>query len=268
LLYSAGDELVHVTSAKGMADAYAATDNEYQFFLHPAAEHLTYAALDDWTKEAAYTKDLKRSVNPPRVSFRTAEFLGSPTFGISQDKAYWVSQIRGREGGIAYQDVDLTTAACGGSVPVLEDTTGAGPDPVPWISQGQEAVSTAPGPSDHALAGALTNVASLEVDVAAACLAGRPVSYSLTTDGPVTVSLSDGRSVRLPEAGTHVGEVAGAAPSGTSPGGGTATGTPDAAAPSPDVGPLPATGLPAPVPVLALLPVVAGLALRRRFDAA
>ena len=47
MLYSGADELVHVNTALAMQSAFEATDNVFVFYLHPAAEHLTYAALDD-----------------------------------------------------------------------------------------------------------------------------------------------------------------------------------------------------------------------------
>ncbi len=53
-----------------MQQAFAATDNVYKWYLHPAAEHLTFALLDQWAKEATDSANFKRVVNPPRVTYR------------------------------------------------------------------------------------------------------------------------------------------------------------------------------------------------------
>src|SRR5204863_9216123 len=122
-------------------------------YLHPAAEHLTYAALDDWSKEAADSKGLKLVTNPPRVTYRTATFLDDPAHGIVHDHAYWISKIRERKK--AYEDVDLTTFACGGSVPLGQTDTGSGTDPVPWESQFRKQLRLAALVKRNALEGSL-----------------------------------------------------------------------------------------------------------------
>jgi len=200
---------VHVNTAAAMDRAFQATDDVFTFYLHPVAEHLTFAALDQWTKEAADTKGLTLVHDPPRVTFRTARFLDDPAEGIVHDHAYWVSQIRGRlKDDKAFEDVDLTTFACGGSVPVFTTGHGAGPDPVPWASDFRKVTGSRPLPRRAALEGTLKNVASLSVDSGATCLDDGPVAYKVTTDGPTTLTLSDGRSVDLPAAGTFSGTLA------------------------------------------------------------
>jgi dienelactone hydrolase len=206
MLYAGADELVHANTAVAMDRAFQASDNVFTFYTHPAAEHLTFAALDDWRKEAADTKSLSLVHDPPRVTFRTAAFLDDPAHGIVHDHAYWVSAIRGRAA--AYEDVDLTTFACGGSTPVLTAGTGSGSDPVPWSSDFHKPTATKPIARRNALEGTLTNVASLRVDSAATCLDGRALSYKITTDGPATVALSDGRTLRFGDKGTHSGSLA------------------------------------------------------------
>ena len=107
------------------------------------------------------------------------------------DRAYWVSQIRGRDTGDGdYVDVDVTTAACGGSVPVTARTAPdpTGTDPVVWTAQEYLTTGAAPVAQPHTIEAALANVASLEIDTsdfAGACIAGDEISYEITTDGPV-----------------------------------------------------------------------------------
>jgi predicted esterase len=206
MLYSGADELVHVNTAVAMQSAFQATDDVFTFYTHPAAEHLTYAALDDWRKEAADSKNLTLVHDPPRVTYRTATFLDDPAHGIVHDRAYWVSQIRQRAN--AYEDVDLTTFACGGSVPRTETGSGQGTDPVPWTSTFRKQTGLDKLPRRNALEGKLSNVASLRVDAKRTCLARKAVAYSIVTDGPATVAFSDGRSLTFSAAGTHTGTLA------------------------------------------------------------
>jgi hypothetical protein len=203
MLYSGADELVHVNTAVAMQSAFQATDNVFTFYMHPVAEHLTYAGLDDWRKEAADTKGLTLVHDPPRVTYRTATFLDDPAHGIRHDRAYWVSEIRQRAN--AYEDVDLTTFACGGSVPVTEDGSGAGPDPVPWTSTFRKQTGLKALPKRNAIEGSLVNVSSLKVDAKRTCLRGKTVTYSVKTDGPARVDFSDGRTLQFSDAGTHTG---------------------------------------------------------------
>ena len=207
MLYAGGDELVHVWTARAMDAAFGATDDVFTFYLHPGAEHLTLAALDDWRKEAADTKGLRLVHDPPRVSFRTATFLDDPKLGIVHDRAYWVSRIRGRQTGTKFEDVDLTTAACGGTTPVLKKTSGSGDDPVPWTSDGQVVASRKPIRKAAKLRGTLTNVASLRIDARRSCLAGGSFAYDLRTDGPTRITFSDGRTLQLHGAGRHTGSI-------------------------------------------------------------
>jgi dienelactone hydrolase len=207
MLYAGEDELVHVWTANAMDAAFGASDDVFTFYLHPGGEHLTLGAFDDWRKEAAYTKNLRRVRNPARVTYRTATFLDDPRLGIVHDRAYWVSRIRGRKTGKTFEDVDLTTAACGGTTPVLKKTSGSGDDPVPWTSDGQAVASRKPIRKAAKLSGTLTNVASLRIDARRTCLAGGLFAYDLRTDGRVTLRFSDGRALTLNRAGRHTGFV-------------------------------------------------------------
>jgi pimeloyl-ACP methyl ester carboxylesterase len=197
MLYAGGDELVHVWTGEAMNAAFAATDNLYRFYMHPAAEHLTFATTDDWRKEAEYTKDLRLVRNPPRVVFTTAPFLDAPQFGIRHDRAYWVSRVRTSGADTDYGTVDLTNAGCGGKLPVLERTSGAGDDPVPWTLDEQRVASENALAAAPKLTGTITGVKSLRIDARRTCLEDKTLEYEIETDGPVELTLSDGRKLRL-----------------------------------------------------------------------
>ncbi len=205
LLYSGGDEIQPLPDSLPLEQAYAASDDIFTFYLHPAGEHLTYALLDDWRKEAAYTMNLTIVQDPPRVTYRTETYLDSPKLGIAHDRAYWVSAIRGRQTGHAWESVDLTSQACGGSVPRTATGNGAGTDPVPWVSFYREQIGLRALPLATRLTGTLSNVASLRIDARATCLTDRTFAYDITTDGPALIRLSDGRKLRLIAAGEHRG---------------------------------------------------------------
>lgn len=204
MLYAGGDELVHAWSAYAMEQSFAASDSPYVWWMHPAAEHLTFAVLDRWGKEAAYTRDLRRARTPTRVTYRTDPLLDAPRYGIRHDRAYWVSAIRTAGG---QGEVDLETSACGGTRPESTTASGAGPDPLPWVQRSRAVTGARPVPLYPLLSGTLTDVRTLTVDATATCLRGRPFIYALETTRPVTVRFTDGRSIRLPSASRFVGTV-------------------------------------------------------------
>ncbi|HEY7812848.1 MAG TPA: hypothetical protein VIC62_06390, partial [Nakamurella sp.] len=203
MIYGAEDELVPVTSSHAMQQAFAATDDVYQWYLHTTAEHLTFAALDDWRKEAAYSAGQRRVTAPARVTFRTDPFLDAPAYGIRHDRAYWVSAIRGQNPG--WIDTDLTSHGCGGSNPQFTTGNGAGPSPVPWVSIYQAVSGRTAAPATPMLEGTLHNLRSAHIDTRATCLGGG-FAYSIQSDAAGVLTLSDGRQIPLHD-GLNTGSV-------------------------------------------------------------
>ncbi len=263
MVFGGADELIHVTSSQAMAQEFRDRDFEYVHFFHPTGDHFTFAALDEWSKEAEWSRGRVRVEDPPRVVFRTADVLGNADYDIRHDRAYWVSEIRPR--GAGYADLDVTSFGCGGSVPTVESSVGAGPLPVPWVSDANVVVGLEALDRTPVLDANLVNVASMTIDVDASCLAGESVRYRVVTDGATTVRLSDGREFALADAGEHDGVVAVAAAPEPDP-------TPEATAAmdgaSGDGGPsLPATGNAWPVAQMAVFLLAASSLLsgsRRR----
>ena len=203
MIYAGADELVQVPSSTAMEQAFAGTDDVYTWYLHPTAEHLTFAAVDDWQKEANDSKDQHLVVDPARVTFRTATELDAPSFGIRHDRAYWVSEIRGPDN--AFLDTDLTSHGCGVSVPTTTTGMGAGPQPVPWTSRFRAATGSRLLPAEQLLEGTLSNVTSLRIDLPRACLGG-DFAYRVTSAQPAVLTLSDGRTIPL-VAGVNAGRI-------------------------------------------------------------
>ncbi|MES2682134.1 MAG: prolyl oligopeptidase family serine peptidase [Pseudomonadota bacterium] len=213
MIYAGADELVQIPSARAIQQTFAATDNVYKWYLHPAAEHLTFALLDEWAKEATDSANFKRVVNPARVTYRHDPTLGNAEYGIRHDRAYWVSGIVNRTVGAdhfaeVYSDIDLINRSCGGSVPVSAAANNVGQSPLPWASEERNATgSSTPFAAENLLEGTLVNIASLNIDASATCNAGKPLRYVITTDGPAELRLSDGRRIALTAAGEHRGQL-------------------------------------------------------------
>ncbi len=212
LLYSGADELVNSAQGLWLRGLLAATGFPHIFYYHPAAEHFTYALFDDWMKEAAYTANLVRRTQPPRVTYRTAPFADSPELGIRHDRAYWISEIRStytdpeeRD----YADIDIKSFGCGGFERTFaENPPSVGIDPVPWEAQSFSVVGLTPIAPQNRIEATLGHVASFAIDASSggACLDSQtPIDYSITTDGPAQITLSDSRVIELAGAGTHEG---------------------------------------------------------------
>jgi dienelactone hydrolase len=212
MLYSGADELVHVWTSEAMDNAFKATDDIYKFYMHPVAEHLTFALLDNWHKEAVDSKNWTLVHDPPRVTYTTAPFLDSvpASLGIKHDHAYWVSRIRPAAAAAPtkYETVDLTTFACGGMQPISATNTRSGSDPVPWVSDERDQTGLKALPKSYRLMGTLTNVSTLSIDASQTCLARHAIHYDITTDGPATLGFSDGRTLTLSGAAEHKGTLA------------------------------------------------------------
>lgn len=105
-----------------------------------------------------------------------------------------MSQLRGRAPGDLM--VDVTSRGCGLQVPVTRTGTDAGPSPVPWVSSERLRTGTRTLAPEARLTGSVRNVASARLDIGQACLRGA-FDYSVSSDGPATLRLSDGRTLSL-----------------------------------------------------------------------
>ena len=204
-LYSGGDYLVPVSTALTLLQQLMnAAGGVYDFYLHPAAEHLTYAVLDSWRKEAEFTAGRERVRSPSRVVYRIDPALDFPEYAIRHDAAYWISGIVARDAG--YADVDVTSLACGLPQPQYESgqDSGVGPLVLAWLRSYRRAAAALPLAARNRLEGRLANVAALDIDARAACL-GPGLDYRIETDGPVQLDLGDGRRLQIEAAGLHEG---------------------------------------------------------------
>jgi pimeloyl-ACP methyl ester carboxylesterase len=213
-IYAAEDELVQVNTGLALRQRFLEdTEVVHDFYMHPNAEHLTFAVLDNWVREMEYSRGRRLVKDPARVTYRTDSALDYPEYGIRHDGAYWVSGIVGRavddvlDEPADYVDVDVTSFGCGQPQPVFEtgEENGAGPAPLTWNRQFRIVTGETPAPAQNRIEAALRNVASLTVDVTRACLGPGAIAYKVETDGPVQIRFSDGRTLSFDAAGMHEG---------------------------------------------------------------
>ena len=205
LLYGVLDEFVLAIEAEAMRQALLAENpGEFDFYLNLDTDHVSTYGFDQ-TKEAAISADWRIPERVARVTYRFDPSLETRAYALSHDRAYWVSGIRER--GSGYAGVDLHSRGCGLAEPVTEDggEFGAGPLPFVWQHTFRHRVGETPVAAANVLEGVLANVASLRIDVAAACLEEAELRYVIETDGPVELEFSDGRLLSLSAAGRFEG---------------------------------------------------------------
>lgn len=203
--YGALDELVQVNTGLDWALKLGQTDGVlYEFYMHLVAEHLTLIALDEWGKEAEFTRNLKRVKNPGRITYKTNEAFAFPEYEIRHDKAYWLSNIKGREAGDI--EIDIESFACTRNTLQFENGQTLGNGPVPFIQTFRRVLGMpVQAASENRFTANLNNVASVSIDNAASCLQNG-AAYNVTSNGPVTLKFSNGRVLNLP-AGNSTGNL-------------------------------------------------------------
>lgn len=201
--YGALDELVQVWTALALQQRLSGDPSlEHEFYLHPVAEHLTFIALDDWAKEAAYSANRRRVSNPAQVVYKSNTDFAFPEYGLVHNQAYWLGNMQVREPGEF--EVQAESLACGTAQPALGTGQSAGNGPVPYVQTFRRPVGEPqPVAAQQVFNAQLRNVAAMTIDLVGSCL--QPgAAYSVQSDGPVVVTLSDGRQFNLP-AGNSTG---------------------------------------------------------------
>ena len=194
-LFGAADEVVWANHHAAAVQAFEALGYEHRIWEH-AAEHLTFAFLDDWRKETSWSAGRTVVRNPARVTYRTNAYLYRPDVDLVPDGAYWVDDLRPIDASSTPAGdmvVDLTSHRCvAGHDVETASVQGAGTDPVPWVSVGRDPVgTTAPAPGD-VISGTLTNVASITIDRSDACFEpGAPITLDIETDAETVINVRD-----------------------------------------------------------------------------
>ena len=204
-LYSGADYLVSVNTGEALRQKLASLSNVVSdFYFHPAAEHLSYIALDDWTKEAKYSHEFEtgkfRSLNrnPAKFSYRTSTFTDSASFGLKHDRAYWVSGIVAKTLAVDGETdnpaiIEIESKGCGKPAPVLTaPPQDQGTDPVPWQRTRRIKSGETPVPIENKLIATLTNVSSFTVDASGACFSSAPIAYDILTPQALVLTIDFG----------------------------------------------------------------------------
>jgi len=213
------DELVPWTGVKRQADRFGELGHEYRFALHPVADHFSFSAQDNWSREVAWFKaHMTRVTDPSEVVLRvrpaswatgrdpvvTEQVLAlADKVGGQLDGGYWVSDVAVR--GDADDDVtgvvELQSDAIARRRSGTTAVTAPGIDgPSPHLLTGMD-VAYADGATGDVLRGRLAGVKSLTVDVGRAGLSNAP-ALDIAADGPVTITfVRDGAVI----GGAHLG---------------------------------------------------------------
>ena len=232
------DEFAQGTQGDAEADQMEGFGNEY-FFLHYLGgqhEGRIESEFLPFVLQLAYSKT--RVVDPPRVKyvFDPAMFNAKiPGTG----SAYWVLGMKQRDTAAGAASVDVTSLARADQLPqhqvVLDgeylnaaknfrgrmrglfrmtaDQFIAFWHPEQW-DPGWQALNVSVTPTDFppvAKANGFTltaaNLGTVTLDAKRMGLSGGGVSYSVTTDGPLTIQFSDGRKVSFAAAGSFQGSL-------------------------------------------------------------
>lgn len=205
ITHGVADELVPVSGVTRQANRFGELGHEYRYALHPAADHLSFSAQDNWSREARWraTNPL-RVKNPSEVTLRVrpASLLSEDKqhlaplvislleeLGAQVDGAYWVGDVVvDREGladvtGVVYLTSGGITSQRAGTTAIQT----AGVDgPSPYVLTGTD-VAFAPAPRLDVLRGQVADVRSLTVDVGRAGLSNSP-KLEITSNRDVTIT--------------------------------------------------------------------------------
>jgi pimeloyl-ACP methyl ester carboxylesterase len=196
VVHGGGDELVTSTGAEHWMGLYAARSGAtYRYLFYPGRRHetsypgTTSPWVEDWLAGLP-----RRQTNPVHVTYKVIRALAQPRFGITYERAYWVSGIA-LAAGAATGTVDASRATAPERVAALHDAYGA--DALgPYRLNGQD-VTPAPASADRVRL-ELTRVARVTLDTRRMGWTARaPQHVTGRTDTPVTLTLAGRRRVTL-----------------------------------------------------------------------
>jgi len=207
IIAGSADMLVPVSGVDYHASRYAALEYEYRYARHTDMGHLVYAYHDDFSREQDWLGSHQRVIDPPQVilrirpgawvtSDRTQDeqtvILGHlrgllTELGGHLDGAYWVSGIVTTVTGDAFATVDLTSQGKAARVPIGDP---AYPGTM-YVLQGSDRAFDL-APVENRLAGSLSGVSELTVDLDRAGLSYVDLDLDISVDQDVTLRLISG----------------------------------------------------------------------------
>jgi hypothetical protein len=193
------DELVPIAGVLEQVKTFDELGYRYTFDQFQAGDHLTLAINDEFAPAATFLGTETVSRNPAHVTYVYNPTMDFAADGTSAGHAYWVYGVTLREGGgtAPLGSVDVRSKGFGVGDPTPSATehgagvlTGGQIPAIPFTSQSR---GWGPAPEEaaqDALVVNAKNVAQVTIDAGRArvdCSA----SLSVTTDGPVKVTLAD-----------------------------------------------------------------------------
>ena len=194
---AAGDELVNVKTSEDMQAALAEAGVRYEHLLFPTADHLTLAGNDEYTPGAEFLGSNRVDRDPAHVTYVVDPREDAAKAGVVADHAYWLSNVRLRDGKAAPTGtIDVRSAGFGvGDAEVLPVATGGGAvvgGGIPAMTYYSRTRAWADAPkaakADRIFVQA-TNVRSVTIDVRRARVSCG-ATLEVKSDGPLDVVLA------------------------------------------------------------------------------
>ena len=185
------DELVPTTGVIAQAQAFDHLGQRYDLFIDTGGDHLVYAIEDRFGDAVSALGDPTLMPDPGSFTYDWYPSLDSATLGIGATGDYWISALSARD-------------SADGTVAGIQADDGALPDPAVTVDRFGPTLVTQPLPGTNTgltwtlgprpaatqtMTLALTDVAGLTVDTAAAKLASGTVT--VTTDGATRLGLAN-----------------------------------------------------------------------------
>jgi dienelactone hydrolase len=203
------DDYIPYDITRKRANLYAAGDYDYEFVTWHgfAAQHMVMCNNGTWDVLTRWLGDMKRVVDPVRVSYVRNPLMDDPASGLVGDRAYWLSGIETRDRALG--TVDVTSGGFGlgpAAVPPAATENGSIPSNGMYVTSYDEPYShwafpanlytreyRHPGsgpaqPPADTLTVAAKNIGRLTIDPERARVSCH-AKLDVKTDGPITVTL-------------------------------------------------------------------------------
>lgn len=189
------DDFIPYNITRERADTYAAGDYDYEFlsFVGLAAEHLVMCKNGMWDLATDWLGDDTRAVDPHHVTYVRNPLMDDPASGLVGDRAYWLSGITSRDGGIAQIDVvsrglGVTAAPVPPSRSEVALTDGTFSPVNPYLREFRALDEPLDAPVENALEITGVDVGAVTIDPERAGV-GCDAELRVTTNGPLEVTL-------------------------------------------------------------------------------
>ena len=204
---ASSDELVPLPGTQLQARGFDELGYRYVFDTFAPAEHLTLAVNDQYAPAADFLGTTRVDRDPAHVTYTVNPTMDFPDLGLTGDHAYWLSDLRLRDGGgdAPLGAIDIRSRGFGVGDPRPSGTevsagtlTGGNLPALAYTRQQQEWGATPEAPVENVLEITAENIEHVTVNPLRARV-GCDVALDVDTDGPLDVTLAGcGRTVSFP----------------------------------------------------------------------